>query len=564
MKKFYIITGLFLLALIVFVKGPLSAILLTLSYLIILGIFFLPGAISKFLFSLKNRLLFSHILASIIPTLLVVFLVTLFMYIMLASFTNSLVIGWVDLKLDELRAGMGREVNFPIREGFEGMVEGRDGFYIVVFRGKQRAFRIDREMPGFFRREYQLWMSFPPVLYRYEDGKMETEGRTGSENVKGISIPVIYVGDVYSEKTGKVYYGAFFEVKATPSSFVKGLLKGKGVIGSRMFLVFLLLAVLFSFVNLAAMTSGIWISRDVARGVEELSFAVRAVRGGDLSVRITSPRKDQLGQLLSDFNAMVERLAQLVEREKSASELEHELKIARKIQLKLLPPQRVAIPGIDYAALTLAAKGVGGDFYDIIEGEGWFVAMADVSGKGLHSSLYGAMLKGTLLALLASGEGLQEAVVRANALLYPYLRPNYFITLSLLRFDHREVEFLRAGHTPLILHRPVWERGIDRLEYLVPEGMGIGLVENLEGRLKTVRFSLSPGDSVLLFTDGLSELPSKDGKDLFGVERIGAILRKYHSLSPKEIITRLLREAEAFSGREIPPDDIAIFLARAR
>ncbi len=563
MKKFYIITGLFLLALIIFARGPLSAILFTLSYLIALGIFFLPRVISRFLFSLKNRLLFSHVLASIIPTLLVVFLLLLFMYIMLASFTNSLVIGWVDLKLQELRSGMGREVNFPLREGFEGMVEGKDGFYLVVFRGKQRAFKIDREMSTFFQREYQLWISFPPVLYRYENGKMETEGKTRGEKVKGISIPVIYIGDVYSEKTGKVYYGAFFEVKATLSSFVNGLIKGKGVIGNRMFLVFLLLAVLFSFVNLAAMVAGIWISRDVARAVGELSFAVRAVRGGDLSVRITSSRKDQLGELFSDFNAMVERLRQLVEKEKSASELEHELKIARKIQLKLLPPQRVSIPGINYAALTLAAKGVGGDFYDIIEGKGWFVAMADVSGKGLHSSLYGAMLKGTLLALLTSGANMEDAVVKANSLLFSYLRPNYFITLSLLRFVDREVEFLRAGHTPLILHRPVWEKGIDKLEYVVPEGMGIGLVEDLEGKLQTVKFSLSPGDSVLLFTDGLSELPSRDGKELFGVERIGAILRKYHSLSPKEIISRLLREAEAFSGREIPPDDIAIFLARA-
>ncbi len=564
MKKFYLVTGFFLLGFLFFVRGTLPAILFTLSYLILLGILFLPGLVSKSLYSLKNRLLFSHILASIIPTLLVFFLVALFAYIMMASFTNSLVLGWIDLKLSELRSGMGEEVNFPLRKGFEGMVEGRDGFYLVVYREKQRGFRIDRDMPEFFRREYLLWVSFPPVLYRYEDGKLKTEGKGRDEEVKGITIPVIYVGDVYSLKTHREYYGAFFQVKATLSSFVNGLIKGKGVIGNRMFLAFLLLAVLFSFVNLAAVVGGIWISRDVARAVEELSFAVQAVRGGDLSVRIESPRKDQLGDLFSDFNAMVERLRNLVEKEKSASELEHELKIARKIQLKLLPPQKVSIPGIDYAALTLAARGVGGDFYDIIKGKDWFVAMADVSGKGLHSSLYGAMLKGTLLALLTSGAGLEDAAVRANSLLYPYLRPNYFITLSLLRFRGREVEFLRAGHTPLIIHRPIWEGGIDKLEYLVPEGMGIGLVEDLWGRLETVKFRLSPGDSILLFTDGLSELPSRDGKEFFGVERIGKVLRKYHHLSLREIISRLLREAEAFSGKEIPPDDIAIFLGRAK
>ncbi len=563
MKKFYLITGIYILSLVALARGLPGFFFITLAYIVALGIFYLPSWTSRFLFSLKNRLFFSHILASIIPTVLVFFLLLLFLYIMMASFANSLIMGWVDLKISDLKKGYGHELNFPLRKGFEGFVEGKDGYYIVVFGERQMGIRIDREMPEFFRREYLLEVIFPPVLYWYEKGKVRFTKAGETEERKGLTLPVVLTRDVYSLQTHREYSGIFFPVKATLSSLINGLLKGRTVMGTRMFFLFLFLAVIFSFVNLGAILGGIWLSRDVAKALGELSFAVKAVRAGDLSVKIDTKRKDEVGVLLSDFNSMVERLRELVEREKTASEMEQELRIARKIQLKLLPPQRISIPSMNYAAITLAAKGVGGDFYDIIEGEGtWFISMADVSGKGLHSSLYGAMLKGTLLALLTRGASPKEAVQEVNSLLFPYLRPNYFITLALLKIKGREVEYIRAGHTPLIVHRPISERGIDKLEYLTPDGMGIGLVEDLSGELESMRFSLSAGDSLLLFTDGLSELPSEDGRELFGVERIGGILRKYHRLTPKEIITRLLQEAEGFSGREVPPDDIAIFLGR--
>ena len=563
MKKFYLITGIYLLSLVILARDITGFFLLTLGWAVLLGIFFLPSWLSKFLFSLKNRLFFSHILASVIPTILVFFLILLFLYIMLASFSNSLIQGWIDLKMEYLKSGGGEILHFPLRKGFEGILEDKNGYYLVVFNEEQHGIKIDKTMPEFFRREYLVDVVFPPILFWYEKGKLKFTGASPASEVRGITVPVILSLEAYSVKTGREYAGVFFPVKATLSSLVNGLLKGKTVIGTRMFFLFLFLAVLFSFVNLGAIIGGMWISRDVAKAVSELSFAVQAVKAGDLSVKIQTSRRDEIGMLLRDFDAMVERLRQLVEKEKTASEMAQELRIARKIQLKLLPPQKIIIPQMNYAAITLAAKGVGGDFYDIIKGgKGWYISMADVSGKGLHSSLYGAMLKGTLLSLLSRGVSPEEAVVKVNSLLFPYLRPNYFITLAILKIEGREVEYVRAGHTPLIIHRPLSQSGIDRLEYLTPEGMGIGLVEDLRGKLETSKFSLSQGDSLLLFTDGLSELPSKDGRELFGIERIGAVLRKYHRLSPKEIMSRILQEAEAFSGREVPPDDIAIFLGR--
>lgn len=570
-KTVLILTGAYFLLLILLVRNIYEFIFLTALYAFVLLVGFFPKLLKKFFFRIRNRLIVSHILEGIVPVILLLILSSILVYVMFVSFSSSLLLGWLDYKIEELKGGGGMIGRFPLKQGFEGLVVTRDGIYVAVKKKEQRIVRIDRVLPEFFQSEYGLRVVLPPYLYRRQQGEVkikEAPGEKSRERQKekngGFSFPVLFEGDILSLEDGRLYDGIVFNLRATLSSLITGLIKGKSSLTNSLFLAFVFFAVLLSFLNLMAMLGGYLIARDITKGLSKLSFAVNAVKRGDLTVRLNPQRSDELGEIMRSFDEMVERMRSLLEKEKEVDLFEQEIKIARKIQLRLMPPEKEEIPGLEHSALTIAAKGVGGDFYDIIKGEDWYVIMADVSGKGLHSSLYGAMLKGILTALLKSGLSLKAAIERTNYYLYPHLYPSHFITLAALRIRRGEIEIIRAGHQPLIYYKTLTEKGIDKLMVLKPEGIGLGIVEDISSYTEAIKIDAEKGDMFILFTDGLSELPSEDGKELFGIERIGKILRKYHYLGPSDVLDRIVREAENFSHEELPPDDIAIFVGKIK
>ncbi|GEM_PF-2143789 len=573
-KTLLFITGFYLFILLLLVRNLYQFIFLTALFAFVLLVGYFPKLLKRFFYRIRNRLIVSHILEGIVPVVLLIILSSILVYVMFASFSSSLLVGWLDYKIEELRAGGGMPGSFPLKKGFEGLVIGKNGIYVAVNKQGQRVARIDTVLPGFFREEYGIKVLLPPYIYYREEGDVKVKkinfirdkakASEEGDKKKGFSFIVLFEGDVLYLEDKKVYEGAVFTIRATLGSLITGLIKGKSSLTNSLFLAFVFFAILLSFLNLVAMFGGYLIARDITRGLSRLSFAVNAVKRGDLTIRLNPQRSDELGDIMRSFDEMVERMRSLLEKEKEVDLFEQEIKIARKIQLRLMPPEKEEIPGIEHSALTIAARGVGGDFYDIIKGEDWYVIMADVSGKGLHSSLFGAMLKGILTALLKSGLSLGAAIERANYYLYPHLYPSHFITLAALRIRKGEIEMVRAGHQPIIYYKALFEKGVDKLMVLKPEGIGLGIVEDISPYTETIKIETGKGDMFILFTDGLSELPSADGKELFGVERIGKMLRKYHHLGPSEVLDRIVREAESFSNEELPPDDIAIFVGKVK
>jgi HAMP domain-containing protein len=186
-----------------------------------------------------------------------------------------------------------------------------------------------------------------------------------------------------------------------------------------LFLVFI--ASLFIIIQLVALTMGVALARSITGAVHELFTGTERVRQGDFTHRIAVKAQDQLGELAMSFNTMTESIEHLLQTEAEKKRLEEELRIAREIQMSLLPRAAVSIPGLEVTALCIPAREVGGDYYDYFPlGDGRVaILVADVSGKGTSAALYMAELKGLLLSLAQRYDSPRELLIEVNRILSP-------------------------------------------------------------------------------------------------------------------------------------------------
>ena len=159
---------------------------------------------------------------------------------------------------------------------------------------------------------------------------------------------------------------------------------------------------LFLVIQFVALVMGLALARSITGSVHELFVGTERVRQGDFTHQIQVRARDQLGELADSFNNMTGRLGQLLAEMTEKKRLEEELRIARNMQMSLLPQRPpVHLPGITLTALCAPAREVGGDYYDFLplEGNRLGLLIADVSGKGTSAAFYMAELKGLVLSL---------------------------------------------------------------------------------------------------------------------------------------------------------------------
>jgi serine phosphatase RsbU (regulator of sigma subunit) len=244
--------------------------------------------------------------------------------------------------------------------------------------------------------------------------------------------------------------------------------------------------------------------------------------------------------------------------------LEEELRIAREIQMSLLPGKTLStVPGIRVAALCIPATEVGGDYYDVLplSDTRMGVLVADVSGKGTSAALYMAELKGLVLSLSRIHHSPARLLVEANRILAETMDSRTFVTMTYAVVDTEEqsMRFARAGHNPLI-HLEA-RSGTTRV--LTPPGLGLGLDrgEGFERILREEDVPLSPNDFFLFFTDGLSEAMNERA-ELFGEARLRQLLEESEGLSSEELRGRILEEVERFVGDAAPHDDLTMVVLK--
>ena len=336
-------------------------------------------------------------------------------------------------------------------------------------------------------------------------------------------------------------------------------------------LVRLLMAVggAFVLIQLVALAMGLVLARSITGSVHELFLGTQRVREGNFAHKIAIRTRDQMGELAESFNSMTGSIEDLLRQKAVKERMEEELRIARDIQMSLLPRGPLTVPGFDVAVHCEPAREVGGDYYDLLplSDHAVGVLVADVSGKGTSAALYMAELKGVMLSLSTQFQSPRDLLVAADHILGDHLDNRSFITATYAVIDAQARVFTygRAGHCPLI-YRPGAGEGRQPAQVLTPDGMVMGLTigdRSMFARvLEEVSLPIAPGDLFVLYTDGVSEAMNADD-DCFGDERIAGIVESAGALDADAVMQRMLEAVRGFVGTAPQHDDMTMLIVKA-
>ena len=377
--------------------------------------------------------------------------------------------------------------------------------------------------------------------------------------------------DWNTRASGHLFVNTDLKVRELYDRISAGPTLAKGDLGQGLLLILFIIGGLFIVIEAMALTAGLALAKSITGSVHELFTGTELVRQGDFTHKIAVTAQDQLGELAQSFNSMTASIEDLLREAAEKKRLEEELRIAREIQMSLLPQGPLAMPGLSVSALCVPAREVGGDYYDFLplDEHRVGVLIADVSGKGTSAALYMAELKGLMLSLSRIHTSPRELMMTANRIIANNLDARSFITMTyaVLDLSARTMTYARAGHTPLMRvpngNGPTGGRR--ETQVLVPDGLVLGLKlddgQIFDRLLVEQTTPLDAGDLYVLFTDGISEAMNADD-DCFGEARLARLLEEHADLPADELRERILRDVEAFAGGAPQHDDMTMILLK--
>jgi PAS domain S-box-containing protein len=244
----------------------------------------------------------------------------------------------------------------------------------------------------------------------------------------------------------------------------------------------------------------------------------------------------------------------------SRARLESELSVAQGIQKRFTPTDSPDIPGIRLKGIYHPAYEVGGDYLDYFRtpSGSWVLVIADVSGKGIPAALVMTMLRSTFHAEARNRNSAKDLLTAVNDLMLQDLDEMTFITASCCIIDPqgRSMSYARAGHPPLLYrhggngHQP---------EALNPRGMALGLVGTAPfgSLMEEVQMPLNPGDSFLLFTDGLVEAMDAE-RNTYGLPRLRELVSGRKNMPPEKLVLDIMADVKGFIKGQPYHDDLTM------
>ncbi|MES0489350.1 MAG: SpoIIE family protein phosphatase [Leptospirales bacterium] len=248
------------------------------------------------------------------------------------------------------------------------------------------------------------------------------------------------------------------------------------------------------------------------------------------------------------------------ELQKTKDALWGEMEIAKKIQTALLPADNT-VGDFEIAAKMIPADEVGGDYYDIIQSDKdhLWMTVGDVSGHGVESGLIMMMTQTSIASLVQEDSAIMpsDVIADANKIIKENIRRlnvSRYMTICVMKMTKREITY--AGkHQDIMIHRAS-SGDVDVYE---TEGTWIGLTDDIKHGLPDITIKLNKGDTILAFTDGVTEAFRKD-HEMYGQERLEVAFKKLGTLAPDKIIEALMAEIVEF--QDIQYDDITMVVGR--
>ncbi len=283
------------------------------------------------------------------------------------------------------------------------------------------------------------------------------------------------------------------------------------------------------------------------------------VLSSTLAARIFGESDMELLTVVASATGLRLRNLALAEEAAERKRFEQEVTLARRIQVALLPAETPQIAGLEVHGGNIPSRGVSGDYYQVVERPETnevAVIIADVSGKGIGASLLTFYVDALVIAYL--GENLEPAEIfnRISPQMNAKTPVESFATafLGIFSIDTGELRYASAGHDPTLL-----VRSDNDLELLMPTGMPLGLMP--EAVYTSAEASLEVGDSLVLYTDGITEAANPEQEE-FGRERLVEVCGKHRSEPPKELARSIEKVVDAFVDGVPYHDDRTLVIVR--
>ena len=392
---------------------------------------------------------------------------------------------------------------------------------------------------------------------------------------KGIAAENLMLGFVVPDS--EIYaslYGAQKQIGRATSSIVKGILAS--VLG------FLALVLALS----------IPLSRRFTAGLVNLADAAGRLTRGDYNVQLPVKGRDEVALVGTAFNSMAkeirehtemleQRVADRTSQLASANDeiqrlydkmkdenlrLGAELDVARKIQLMVMPAQSELerIPDLDIASYAEPADEVGGDYYDVLYIPGGAkIGIGDVTGHGVESGVLMLMVQSVSRALYERGVvDPREFLDVLNRSIFKNIqrtRTDRHLSLAFVDYGDDQVTISGQHEEVIIIRRNGTVERLDTMDL----GFPIGLEPNINDFLASTTLPFNTGDTLVLFTDGITEAESEDGK-LYGIEALIASAQRAHTASASGIAAAIIADVRLHIGKQKVHDDITLVVMKHR
>ena len=324
--------------------------------------------------------------------------------------------------------------------------------------------------------------------------------------------------------------------------------------------IIVLILVILVLGSVAALT----VSKRIVKPLEYMTKKVRSLGGKNLQFMMEDEYRtgDEIEILADSFASLSAKTLQYVDQVKQVTaekeRIGAELTMANAIQRSQLPRLFPPFPNrheFNLFATMKPAKEVGGDFYDffMVDNDHVALVMADVSGKGVPAALFMMVTRMLIKSRIQSGESPAEALTNVNRQLCESNELGFFVTawLAVLEISTGKGVAVNAGH-----EHPVLRRSGEKYELILyRHSLALAALDGVQ--FKQHEFQLFPGDSIFVYTDGVTEATNSE-KELFGTERMLAALNKTPDAEPDEILANVMGDINRFMDGEDQFDDITM------
>ncbi len=264
--------------------------------------------------------------------------------------------------------------------------------------------------------------------------------------------------------------------------------------------------------------------------------------------------------IIAGQSGQVVENARLYEKEKTLVKMQEEVRLAARIQSELLPKSPPSIAGYEIVGKTIPAQEVGGDYFDFIPIDEHRLAfcLGDVTGKGLPASLLMANLQATLRGQTLTTGSPKTCLERSNQLLYQSTSPEKFATLfyAILDLEHHHLHYSNAGHD-----NPYLCSGNVATKRLKIGGIPLGMLPDFSFEQESV--PLDEDCLLVAYSDGVTEAMNAQ-EEMFGEERIAAVIDQHKHAPASEIIDHLVSAVKTFAAGYPQSDDITVVVMRRK